>query len=461
MERNYSISIALATYNGEKFIKEQLESILSQLNENDEIVISDDGSTDNTINVIKNINDLRIRIIDGPQKGVKQNFANAISQCSGKYVFLSDQDDIWKKNKVSSILQTFEKTKCSCILHDCLIFDSNTKSIISESFFKYRNSKKGIINNIIKNSYIGCCMAIDSNFISKILPIPNNIEMHDQWIGIMCEKYGKVVFLEDKLIEYRRHRDNVSQMHHYSVLKMLKNRIVFIANYLNIKHYFDAIKYRIMIAINEFSNKDAKHVLKEYKLKKEKINYVSGSKVMFINYNKEKCVLKGFDIFNLYANEAHILKKMNSKYFPSIIKEEKKYFIEEYIEGINLKEFLKNNKDKKVQKKILKEICNILDELEKENIVHRDVRPENLIVCNSTGSLRLIDFGCAVDLNDSNFDFNKRVEDTLGDKYSNSVFWDDALSFYKVINDLNLNDNSEEIKRIKDKIGRLVYTKEK
>ena len=232
MKRNYPISIAMATYNGEKYIKEQLESIICQLNKNDEIIISDDGSTDNTINIIESLNDKRIKLIKGPKKGVKQNFANAINNCCGKYIFLSDQDDIWINNKIDVVLSTFEKSKASCIVHDCEVFNSDSKKKIYDSFFKYRNSGKGILKNVWKNTYIGCCMAFDSNMKKHILPIPDNIEMHDQWIGIICEKYGKSVFIDEKLIKYRRHDNNVSEMKHHSVIKMIKNRIAFLNKYI-------------------------------------------------------------------------------------------------------------------------------------------------------------------------------------------------------------------------------------
>ena len=225
MNRDYFISVAMATYNGEKFIKEQLDSILKQLDINDEIIISDDGSTDNTINIINSYNDKRIKLIDGPKLGVKQNFANAINNCNGKYIFLSDQDDIWLDNKVNIVLKAFNKYNATCIVHDAIVFNSNTNKIIINSFYDHRKSKKGIINNIIKNSYLGCCMAFDSNMKEKILPIPNNIEMHDQWIGLLNDKYGKSVFIEDILLKYRRHNDNVSSMKHYPLWKMIKNRI--------------------------------------------------------------------------------------------------------------------------------------------------------------------------------------------------------------------------------------------
>lgn len=231
MKRDYFISVAMATYNGEKYIREQLESILKQLNEDDEIIISDDGSTDNTINIIKSFGDKRIKIFDGPRNGVKQNFANAIYNCTGKYIFLSDQDDIWCDNKINIVLKTFEKEKCMCIVHDCIVFDSSNDDVIYDSFYKYRNSGRGIIKNIWKNTYIGCCMAFKGVLKKSILPIPNNIEMHDQWIGLLCEKYGESLFINNKLIKYRRHSNNVSELKHHSLFKMLKNRIIFILEF--------------------------------------------------------------------------------------------------------------------------------------------------------------------------------------------------------------------------------------
>lgn len=228
MKRSYFISVAMATYNGEKYIKEQLESILCQLNDNDEIIISDDGSTDNTIDIINSFEDKRIKVFSGPKNGVKKNFENAITNCKGKYIFLSDQDDIWMNNKIKVILKLLNEKKYSCVVHDCVVFNSDDEKIINNSFYKLKNSGKGIIKNIIKNTYIGCCMAFDRNILNKILPIPNNIEMHDQWIGIISEKCGKVHFCKNKLIKYRRHSDNVSNMKHYPLFKMVKNRIIFI-----------------------------------------------------------------------------------------------------------------------------------------------------------------------------------------------------------------------------------------
>lgn len=225
------VSVAMATYNGEKYIKEQIKTILDCLEENDELVISDDGSTDNTLGIINSFNDNRIVLIDGPKKGIKQNFANAIKNTSGEYIFLSDQDDIWEKDKVTEVIKCFEKENCTLVVHDAEVVDENLNMVMS-SYYSYRNSGKGIIKNIYKNTYIGCCMAFLSKAKKYVLPIPNDIEMHDQWIGILNDKYGKTYFSTKKLIKYRRHSLNNSQMNHYGIIKMIKNRLTFIVRYM-------------------------------------------------------------------------------------------------------------------------------------------------------------------------------------------------------------------------------------
>lgn len=226
--RNFSISVAMATYNGEKYIEEQVRSILANLESFDEVIVSDDGSTDNTRDIIKGINDKRIVVIDGPQKGVISNFENAIRNCGGRYIFLSDQDDVWEADKVEKVLKAFENGNPPVVVHDCVVVDGN-KEVLEESFFKFRNSGPGALKNIYKNTYVGCCMAFNAALKDAILPIPTDIEMHDQWIGIIGDKLGTNVFIEDKLIKFRRHGDNSSDcFNHHSTKKMIINRLILI-----------------------------------------------------------------------------------------------------------------------------------------------------------------------------------------------------------------------------------------
>ena len=229
-----NVSVAMATYNGERYIKEQIESILKNLKENDELVISDDGSTDKTIDIINSFNDSRIKLVSGPRKGIKQNFNNAIINTNGEYIFLSDQDDIWIDNKVEIVLNELSKRDYILIQHDAIVVDEND-NILYDSFAEHRKVKTGIIKNLIKNSYHGCCIAFKKSLIKEITPIPNDIYLHDQWIGMIAEVNGKTKFISNKLIKYRRYDGNNSSFTHLPFRKQLKNRIEYIKSLIRYK----------------------------------------------------------------------------------------------------------------------------------------------------------------------------------------------------------------------------------
>lgn len=226
------VSVAMAVYNGEKYIKEQLDTIISQLESEDELVISVDPSTDSTMEILKNYaaGDDRIHIYAGAGNGLMHNFENAITKCSGDVIVLSDQDDIWEKDKLTECRKVFADENVYVVLHDASIFDSQTGNIIEESFFKYKKCKKGILNNILKNSYMGCCMAFRKELLRWIMPFPKHLPMHDQWIGIMGEIHGKAVFIDKQLIRYRRHSDNMTKLEHAGIITMLKWRLEIISN---------------------------------------------------------------------------------------------------------------------------------------------------------------------------------------------------------------------------------------
>lgn len=220
------ISVCMATYNGEKYIEEQLESVLKNLCNGDEVIISDDGSCDRTKDIIKDYqtNYKNIKLIDGPKQGVIANFENALMQAKGDYIYTCDQDDIWATNKVKTVQRNFKDKEVMVVVHDAYVVDGELR-IIYPSFYEFRQSSPGIFKNVVKNSYIGCCMAFRSSVIKTALPIPKNIEMHDQWIGICAELMGKSVFIHDKLLRYRRYGNNVSSFKHYGLFKMIRNRL--------------------------------------------------------------------------------------------------------------------------------------------------------------------------------------------------------------------------------------------
>lgn len=204
------ISVALAAYKGEKYIYEQIKSILPQLAEHDEIIVSDDRPGGITEKIVRKMmeKDKRIHYVEGNGKGVVANFINAIRHCHGDKIFLCDQDDVWLPDKVRLVMKEFYNG-ADLVLHNAYVTDKKL-NITNSSFFELRGSRKGVIRNIVKNSYMGCCMAFDRKMLKHIMPIPKSAPMHDQWIGLVCEVYGKVTFIDQPLIYHRMHGNNVT-----------------------------------------------------------------------------------------------------------------------------------------------------------------------------------------------------------------------------------------------------------
>lgn len=124
MVRKTRISVAMVSYNGGQYIGEQIASILPQLGEQDELVVSDDGSADQTLGIIQEYQrqDARVRLVEGPGKGVKKNVEHALRHTEGDYIFLADQDDIWMPDKVKQVMEAFRRQKAMVVIHDAAVF---------------------------------------------------------------------------------------------------------------------------------------------------------------------------------------------------------------------------------------------------------------------------------------------------------------------------------------------------
>ena len=218
------VSVAIATYNGEKYIYDQIRTVLDNLNSEDEVIISDDNSNDKTIDIIKSFKDSRVKIYDGPQKGIVENFANAISKCKGDIIFLCDQDDIWYPNKVKHVCDVFESTDCILVEHDARVVDEK-KNVLYESFFEHRNVRAGFWKNYMRNTYHGCLMAFRRELVQYLNPFPKKGCLHDQWIGLVAERKGKIVFLPEILMEYKRHSGNASSFKRLPFARQLGDRL--------------------------------------------------------------------------------------------------------------------------------------------------------------------------------------------------------------------------------------------
>lgn len=203
------ISVCMATYNGEQYIKEQIDSILNQLDADDELIISDDGSTDKTIEIINSYHDRRIKLFLYNSNCYSKNFENAIKKANGDYIFLSDQDDVWLPGKVNKCLKMLQDY--DFVVTDAKVVDKD-KNIILNSYFKYCKVKKGFLYNVLFTRYVGACMAFRKEVLKSILPIPKNNKYiaHDYWIACVCEKKYRVCLLDIPLLLYRRHSNNAS-----------------------------------------------------------------------------------------------------------------------------------------------------------------------------------------------------------------------------------------------------------
>jgi glycosyltransferase involved in cell wall biosynthesis len=215
------VSVAMATYNGEKYLEQQIDSILSQLGKDDELIISDDHSSDRTLTIIERYlkEDTRVKLFMNEEKGVTSNFENAIKRTQNEIIFLSDQDDIWKPEKVKTVKEYYVKNPTiQMIMSDITVVDNQLNTTI-ESFYEFRGSRAGVLKNIIKNSYIGCAMSFRKELKTKILPIPRNVPMHDMWIGLVADMYKSALLIPEKLIYYRRHDATVTSVENTSSLK--------------------------------------------------------------------------------------------------------------------------------------------------------------------------------------------------------------------------------------------------
>ncbi|MGC4128121.1 MAG: glycosyltransferase family 2 protein [Bergeyella sp.] len=212
-------SVALCTYNGEKFLREQIDSILSQTVSVDEIVVCDDGSTDSTIQILdeyqkKYPNIFKIHQNEKNLRSVK-NFEKAISLCENEIIFLSDQDDVWKENKVERILFCFEKhpeidvvsTNGCCLSNNAI--DCNRISVwdipdlldTEKTDYNYFE-----IISSITNIATGATMAVRKDFIVQILPFLSYEDFHhDEWIALNASFRESFFFFPEKLLLYRTH----------------------------------------------------------------------------------------------------------------------------------------------------------------------------------------------------------------------------------------------------------------
>lgn len=249
------ISVCIATYNGGKFLKEQLDSILFQLKEIDEIVIVDDCSSDSTVDVIKSYSDKRILLyINNKNIGVVKSFEKAISLSSGDFIFLSDQDDIWTDNRLGIMLNYLINSK-SLLLTSNIASVDTLGNIDKECYtnIKSLDSKKYLKNIFLiyrpAASYFGCAMAFSSKLKQIILPFPNCVECHDLWIALAGNCLRSNIHIDDITLLHRLHGENNSLLGRslfQKILARIKETILIIILLSRI-YVKKQIKYKVVL----------------------------------------------------------------------------------------------------------------------------------------------------------------------------------------------------------------------
>lgn len=241
------ISIAIATYNGEKYIKKELQSMLKQTLPVDEIIISDDGSNDSTIKEIESLHESRITIVtDNQRHGFCGNFENAVRHCTGDYIFIADQDDLWTEDKVEKVVGFFQMNPtATCVFHDAFFIGKNDEVLdnVKEQFNIAQGVKQGIL---LDKEYLepavsaplarGMCMCITRSLLDIALPFPKCNTMHDQWLLFCSLCSNSCFYLDQKLTMYRLHGDNTAGVNEYK--GTLKQRVLRIyKRAMSSKHY--------------------------------------------------------------------------------------------------------------------------------------------------------------------------------------------------------------------------------
>ncbi len=215
------ISVCMITYNGEKFVEEQIRSILVQLDTDDELIISDDGSIDKTCEIIRKIDDNRIRLFNNrtiicKYKGtlmkcykIGKNMENALNNARGELIFLADQDDIWTSDKVARMKNSLNNGY-DFVLSNCIIMNESLETTYDYYFSKVKFPSSKFFSILKKTSFLGCCIAFRKELLHKILPFKNVPLLHDAWISLVAIQYSKIKFEQIPLLKYRKHNNNNS-----------------------------------------------------------------------------------------------------------------------------------------------------------------------------------------------------------------------------------------------------------
>ncbi|RZT95238.1 glycosyltransferase [Rivibacter subsaxonicus] len=220
------VSVAMAVYNGLPYLREQMASVLRELRPEDELVVVDDHSTDGSLAWLRSLDDPRVVLLANDRnQGVSRSFERALSACTRQVVLLCDQDDVWMAGKRDALARPFDQDPlCTVAVSDAQVIDGQG-TVLSQSFMAGKGGfRGGRWSTLLRNRYLGCCMALRRDVVALGLPIPARAPMHDMWFGMLAASRGRVHYLPQPYLQYRRHDRNVSPSRRASVPQMLRWR---------------------------------------------------------------------------------------------------------------------------------------------------------------------------------------------------------------------------------------------
>lgn len=227
------VSVCMATYNGSLYLRDQLESILKQMDASDELVVSDDHSIDDTAAILASYHDVPIKLLTNPGKrGHVRNFAHAIAHATGEFIALSDQDDIWVEGRLQRMLDQLQQMpRNSLVVGDFTEFDHNGIRPIEFPLGACPPSRVIQIAGILlgRYKYFGSAFLFRRELTRYVLPIPPYIEAHDIWIAMNAGVRGKIAHLEETTLMRRLHEDNLTPMRRRDLAKVIRSRACYFA----------------------------------------------------------------------------------------------------------------------------------------------------------------------------------------------------------------------------------------
>ena len=312
------ISVAMCTYNVEKYIQEQLESIIYQSVPPDEIVICDDCSNDATLEIVKDIlnsYDGIVQLVSNKHNlGYRKNFEKAISLCHGDIIFLSDQDDVWSSNKIEIIKTEIEKDKNILLaFHDVEIVDENL-CLINKSFwnvlhFDYMQFLENDFRRLMESNVIqGSACAFKKNLFYFAEPFPE-AAIHDEWLGLIALLKGKVKPVNLILAKYRQSGNNAIGAGKISLREKI-NKWLLNLNKSTDFHVRELKRRRLILSylIDIYEKSDNIYIIKQYyTFLNKRINYINNKKIINVDY------------FNMIGKNVRAIKIIMKDIFSALI----------------------------------------------------------------------------------------------------------------------------------------------